>query len=67
MPKLDPVFDLSGLLPETSPLGSLLAGLFGYRSAPSPLEIVAYLAYLIPVLTLFLWPARRPARVATPA
>ena len=33
----------------------LLAGLFGYRSAPSPLEIVAYLAYLIPVLTLFLW------------
>jgi len=67
VPKLDPVFDLSGLLPETSPLGSLLAGLFGYRSAPSPLEIVAYLAYLIPVLTLFLWPARRPARVATPA
>ena len=49
------------VLPETSPLGSVLAGLFGYRSAPTPLEVVAYLAYLIPVLILFLKPARRPA------
>lgn len=61
LPKVAPVFDLTGILPEYSPLGSLLAGLFGYRAAPSPLEVIAYLAYLIPVLTLFLWPSRRKA------
>ena len=65
LPKLDPVFDLSAILPEHSPLGSLLAGLFGYRAAPSPLEVIAYLAYLIPVLTLFLWPARRHVSAKT--
>ena len=45
--------NLGGLLPDSSPLGSVLAGLFGYRSAPTPLEVVAYFAYLIPVLILF--------------
>jgi high-affinity iron transporter len=48
-------FDLGAVLPETSPLGSLLAGLFGYRSEPTPLELAGYLAYLIPVLTLFIF------------
>ena len=43
------VFDISDVLPESSPLGAVLAGLFGYRSAPTPLEVVAYFAYLIPV------------------
>ena len=45
----------------------MLAGLFGYRSAPTPLEVVAYLAYLIPVLILFLKPARRPSAAPAPA
>ena len=61
------VFDVSSVLPESSPLGSVLAGLFGYRSAPTPLEVVAYLAYLIPVLILFLKPARRPSAAPAPA
>ena len=47
------VFDLGAVLPDTSPLGSILHGLFGYRSAPTPLELLAYLAYLVPVLVLF--------------
>ena len=58
-------FDLSGVLPEESPIGSVLHGLFGYRSAPTPLELVGYLAYLIPVLILFVLDRpllrRRPA------
>ena len=54
------VFDLGAILPESSPVGAVLAGLFGYRSAPTPLEVIGYFAYLIPVLTLFLKPARRP-------
>ena len=46
-------FDLNRVLPDNGPVGSVLRGLFGYRSAPTPLEVVAYLAYLIPVLFLF--------------
>jgi high-affinity iron transporter len=46
-------FNLNGLLPDSSPLGNVLRGLFGYRSAPSPLEVAGYLAYLVPVLVLF--------------
>jgi high-affinity iron transporter len=61
------VFDLGSVLPTSSPLGALLAGLFGYREAPTPLEVIAYLAYLIPVLALFLRPARRPAPGAVAA
>jgi high-affinity iron transporter len=49
------LYDISAILPETSPLGSVLTGLFGYRSAPTPLEAFAYLAYLVPVLALFLF------------
>jgi high-affinity iron transporter len=54
-------FDLGAVLPESSPLGAVLAGLFGYRSTPTPLELIAYLAYLIPVLVVFLRPMRRTA------
>ena len=48
--------------PRPSPLGAILAGLFGYRSAPTPLEVIGYLAYLIPVLIVFVKPASRPDR-----
>lgn len=58
-------FDLGSVLPVSSPLGAVLAGLFGYRSAPTPLEVIAYLGYLIPVLYLFVWGGR--TRSVTPA
>lgn len=58
-------FDLGAILPVSSPLGALLAGLFGYRSSPTPLEVIAYLAYLVPVLYLFVWGGR--SRAAGPA
>ena len=38
------VFDLSGVLPQNGPIGSVLAGLFGYRDAPTPLEVIGYFA-----------------------
>lgn len=63
---LTPVaFDLSGVLSERGLVGSVLAGVFAYRAAPTVLEVVAWLAYLVPVLVIFLWP-RRPAAVARP-
>jgi high-affinity iron transporter len=46
-------FNIGTILPESSPLGAILAGLFGYRSAPTPYEVIAYVAYLVPVLYLF--------------
>jgi plastocyanin len=52
-------FNIGSILPESSPLGSVLAGLFGYRSAPTQLEVIAYVAYLVPVLYLFVWGGRR--------
>ncbi len=48
------VFDLSNALPTDSPLGAVLAGLLGYNDTPTVSEVAVYLAYLIPVLTLFL-------------
>ena len=55
-------FNIGSVLPETNPLGSVLAGLFGYRSAPTPLELIGYVAYLIPVLALFVLDGRMPSR-----
>ena len=60
------VFDLSGVLPDSSPLGALLSGLFGYRPSPTPLEVVAYFAYLIPVVAIYVW-TDRPRQAARPA
>lgn len=58
------VFDLSAILPEDGPIGSVLAGLVGYREAPTPLEVIGYIAYLVPVLVLFMW-GGRPSPVAS--
>ncbi len=41
------------MLPDSSPLGNVLRGLFGYRSAPTPLEAIGYFGYLIPLLLPF--------------
>ena len=49
-------FDISETLPLTSTLGSLLKGFFNYNPAPTVIELVVWLAYLIPVMTAFLWP-----------
>jgi high-affinity iron transporter len=60
-------FDLNRILPDQGPIGSVLRGLFGYRSAPTPLELLGYFAYLIPVLFLFVGdrPLIRRAAVAS--
>lgn len=57
-------FDLNGVLPASSPLGIALAGLFGYRAAPTPLELIAWIGYLVPVLALFVGIPRRRLVIA---
>ena len=60
-------FNLQPILPDNGPIGSVLRGLFGYRAAPTPLEVIGYFAYLIPILFLFVIDrplVRRPAVAA---
>jgi high-affinity iron transporter len=51
-------FDVSGVLPHASGVGQFLRAAFGYSSQPEVVTVVAYLAYLLPVLYLYLRPAR---------
>jgi high-affinity iron transporter len=64
LPETAVAFDLSGTLSRDGLVGSILAGLFGYRPAPTWSELVAYFAYLVPVLIIFLAPERAPARAS---
>lgn len=51
------VFDISAALPMDGPLGSVLAGMFGYQDAPTVSTLSVYLIYLIGALVLFFLPA----------
>jgi high-affinity iron transporter len=57
-------FDVSEQIPPGSWYGTLLKGIFNFSPATTVLEAIAWLAYVIPVLTVFLWPARRTAKPA---
>lgn len=56
-------FDVSAQVPPSSWYGSLLKGVFNFNPAPGWAEVVAYVAYALPTMALFLWrlPAPRPA------
>ena len=58
LPTTATAFDLGTTLPESSPLGSVLAGSLGYQSEPSVLQVALYLAYIVPVLALFTFDGR---------
>ena len=55
-------FDVTGVLPDESPLGAILHALFGYSSAPATAALIVQLGYLVAVLALYLRPARVLAR-----
>jgi high-affinity iron transporter len=56
-------FDITGALDPNTWYAALLAGMFNITPRPSVLEMLAWAAYAIPVLVLFLMPTRRPAPV----
>jgi high-affinity iron transporter len=58
-------FDISASWPPGSWYAELLRGMVNFTPAPTVLETVAWLAYGIPVLVLFLWP-QQPARKPEP-
>jgi high-affinity iron transporter len=62
-------FDVSAQVPPGSWYGTVLKGIFNFSPQTTVLEAMVYLAYLVPVLYLFLRPARRrqvaPATVSS--
>ena len=48
------VYDLGTVLPADSALGAILSGFFGYQERAALGEVIAYLAFLVPMLVLFL-------------
>jgi len=62
----DVVFDISAHLPMDGPLGSVLAGMFGYQDAPTVSVLGAYVIYLVVTLVMFFRPPA-PAKTAHPS
>jgi len=60
-------FDISGVYDQSSWYGALLGGMLNITATPSVLEVIAWVAYAIPVLVLFLWPARPQTPAPVPA
>ena len=60
LPPADTLWDTSAWLDDRSFLGSLLAGLLGYRARPSTWEAGAYVAYLVVAGSLIFGGRRGP-------
>jgi len=60
-------FDVSATVPPASWYGTLLKGVFNWQPDPTWLQVAAYLAYLLPVMYLFLrTPHRADSREPAP-
>ncbi|OBA64033.1 high-affinity Fe2+/Pb2+ permease [Mycobacterium sp. 1100029.7] len=59
------VLDFSTWIPSQSVLGAVLAGVFGVPTDPRLIEVLGWLLYAVPVLVVFLWPARLAATPRT--
>lgn len=58
-------WDTSAVAGKNGTVGTVLAGLFGYNPNPSVGEVIAYWAYLIPTMILFVRGSRTPSRKPT--
>lgn len=61
------MFDVSDTIEPGSTLATLLKGIFNFSPATTWLEGIAWLLYVIPVMTLFLIGVRRRAKGSQPA
>ena len=60
-------FDWSGSFDASSWYGTILAGIFNFRPDPTVAQLVAWAAYILIVLPLFLRPVRRKTAPAAAA
>ncbi|MFB9239751.1 iron uptake transporter permease EfeU [Plantactinospora siamensis] len=63
----DLAYDASSWLDPSSWYAALLSGMFNITPAPTVLEVIAWIAYGIPVLILFLRPSRPQPAATVPA
>jgi len=59
-------YHIGSVLDPSTWYATLLAGMFNITPEPTVLEVIAWIAYGVPALILFLWPARRAAPVSAP-
>jgi high-affinity iron transporter len=57
-------FDISGTIDPNSWIGTLLKGTFNFQPDPTWLQVGAWVAYVVPTLTIFLRRVRTPATSA---
>lgn len=57
------LWDTSAILPDSGPIGGLLAALTGYRARPNLLDVLVYVSYWGVVL----WALSRPRPVVSTA
>lgn len=62
----DRALDLTWLVVPGTWTSALLTGMLGWRPRPTQLELIGYLAYLLPAAAYVLWPARRPTVLRVP-
>jgi high-affinity iron transporter len=63
----DIAYHIGGVLDPSSWYGTLLIGMFNVTAEPTVLEVIAWIAYGVPVLVLFLWRPRPRKAIASPA
>jgi high-affinity iron transporter len=59
-------YHADGWLDPSSWYATLLTGMFNITAEPTVLEVIAWIAYGVPILLLFLWPSRKAAKPAEP-
>lgn len=52
------VFDFSAVITNDSVVGSLITGMFSIQADPRLIEVIAWFAYLIPVMVIYCWPSK---------
>ena len=58
---VDPVWDTSALLSDSTGLGKILADFAGYRAMPALISVLVWVAYWILVWALLRWAGAKPA------
>jgi len=64
---IDPVWDSSWLLSDSTGIGKILADFAGYRALPALISVLLWVAYWIVVWTLLRWVGNKPARAPAAA
>lgn len=60
-------FDVSAAIPPDSWYGTLLKGTLNFSPATTWLEAIVWVAYVVPVMTIFILKSRRPVAAVSPA